>query len=158
MRATLAARKAGTIGTLAAAALLALAGAASAATPAKTVPPTTAELAAINVRALQSDLMIAALACDRQRQYDAAVTRHAEELARTSRILREMFEKSYGDAADAELDRYVTLLANWSSQRSMREGDAFCRMADSLFDAVLRLDGESLASFLARMGAAVPGR
>ena len=140
------------------AALLSLDAGAQTAGKAKTVPPTTMELAAINVRALQSDLMVAALACDRQRQYDAAVARHAEELARTSRVLREMFEKSYAEAADAELDRYVTLLANWSSQRSMREGDAFCRMADSLFDAVLRLDGETLAAFLLRMGIAAPGR
>lgn len=140
------------------AALLSLDAGAQTAGKAKTVPPTTMELAAINVRALQSDLMVAALACDRQRQYDAAVARHAEELARTSRVLREMFEKSYAEAADAELDRYVTLLANWSSQRSMREGDAFCRMADSLFDAVLRLDGETLSAFLLRMGIAAPGR
>ena len=140
------------------AALLSLDAGAQTAGKAKTVPPTTMELAAINVRALQSDLMVAALACDRQRQYDAAVARHAEELARTSRVLREMFERSYAEAADAELDRYVTLLANWSSQRSMREGDAFCRMADSLFDAVLRLDGETLAAFLLRMGIAAPGR
>ncbi|MBM3558940.1 MAG: hypothetical protein FJX53_03440 [Alphaproteobacteria bacterium] len=148
--------KAGLASLLTGAALLA--GSAVAATPAKTVPPTTAELAVINVRALQSDLMVAALACDRQLQYHTAVARHVEELARTSRILREMFERSYGDAADTELDRYVTLLANWSSQRGMREGDAFCRMADSLFDAVMRLDGESLAAFLARMGIGAPGR
>lgn len=148
----------GLAGMLMGALLLAPHAGAQTAGKAKTVPPTTLELAAINVRALQSDLMVAALACDRQRQYDAAVARHAEELARTSRVLRDMFEKSYAEAADAELDRYVTLLANWSSQRSMREGDAFCRMADSLFDAVLRLDGETLAAFLVRMGIAAPGR
>ena len=47
------------------AALLSLDAGAQTAGKAKTVPPTTMELAAINVRALQSDLMVAALACDR---------------------------------------------------------------------------------------------
>ena len=116
------------------------------------------EHSAIQVRALQSDLMVAALACDFHQRYNAVVTRYRAELVANGEVLRGMFDRVYGASADDELNRYITVLANWSSSRSVQQGDAFCASAADLYDAVLDLDGEDLAAFLARVTVNAGGR
>lgn len=86
------------------------------------------ERAAFDVRAVQSQLMVVALLCERQDDYNAFVQRHQPSLLRAYQDMTAHFRRLHG-AAEGELqrDRHVTELANAQSQEGTRHGPAFCR-------------------------------
>lgn len=87
-----------------------------------------AEKAAFDVRALQSQMMVVALVCERQDDYNAFVERHQRGLLAAYQQLTSHFRRLYGAAAgEVERDRYVTELANTQSQEQVRHGPSFCR-------------------------------
>ncbi len=83
---------------------------------------TPAERSALNVRLLQSDMMVAALSCQLRDDYNAMVRRFGPELARHGSDLRGLFARTYGSGGEAELNKYVTRLANESSARRIEAG------------------------------------
>ena len=100
-------------------------------------PKTASEVAAVNARLLQTEMMVAALTCDLRPQYNRAVRAFERELVHHGQVLRTMFKRSYGGGAQRQLDKYITRLANDASARSNRNRVAFCRTAASLFENVL---------------------
>jgi hypothetical protein len=110
---------------------------------------TAVEATAIHVRMLQSELMVAALACRESnpelamiQQYNAFVNRHGDWLVSHSRILQAHFQKHYGAQHRGHMDKFVTALANDASKRSMTE--KFCDGAAGLFREVINLDRRDL--------------
>ena len=87
----------------------ALASLAVAASPAAALEKLRAnERQAVQVRVLQSDMMVAALACDLKQQYGDAVRRFQPEFVTNAGHLRGYFNRAYGKRGEAELDRFVT--------------------------------------------------
>ena len=95
------------------------------------------EVAAVNARLLQTEMMVAALTCDLRSQYNTAVRAFEKDLVRHGKILRKIFRRDHGSSAQRRLDKYITQLANDASARSNIDRATYCRTATSLFSNVL---------------------
>ncbi len=100
-------------------------------------PKGASETAAINARLLQTEMMVAALACDLRPSYNKAIRTFKKELIGHGKVLRKIFRRSHGASAQRRLDKYITQLANDASARSNYDRRAYCRTAATLFDDVL---------------------
>jgi len=106
------------------------------------------EKVALDVRVLQSELMVAALSCGQQEAYNRFVQRHRTELSSSGRALKSYFHRRYGSSGKYKLNRFVTQLANQASERSMQQGRGrYCSFADRSFDELLGSRMHSLADF-----------
>lgn len=92
-----------------------------------------AERDALNARALQTDLMVAALACDRRPDYNAFVLEHRGALAAHGRTMRAYFKRHYGRDGERLMNRFVTRLANDASSASNTDRALYCRVTSALF-------------------------
>ena len=102
---------------------------------------------ALEMRVLQSELMVAALTCNQRPSYNAFVTAFKPYLKDQGRTLRAYFTKTYGTGAGPQrLNSLVTRLANVASQNSLTQPtSAFCAQAKRRFDAVLAATPQGLA-------------
>ncbi len=101
----------------------------------------------INIRHLQSQLMVAALSCNLRPQYNATMARFEVELIQHGQDLRHLFKRTYGKSSERELNRFVTAMANNASVSSLNSGAGFCRESGLLFAEILALPVSSLAVF-----------
>ncbi|TCI00949.1 hypothetical protein EJV46_00380 [Roseococcus sp. SYP-B2431] len=92
-----------------------------------------AEKTAFDIRALQSQLMVVALTCGQQDDYNTFVTRHQRELATAFRNVAGHFRRTAGSQHQRQLDQYITNLANGQSQVGISRGSFFCREQSGLF-------------------------
>ena len=93
------------------------------------------EEVALNARVLQTELMVAALACGEATRYNAFVTTFRREIAAQGSSLRRLFGRAYGSGGSRELNAFVTRLANDASIRSA--GRLYCTGAASLMTEAL---------------------
>ena len=108
-----------------------------------------AETSAVHVRMLQSELMVAALACRDSNpelrmidQYNGFIRRFNPQLASHSKVLQAHFQKDFGKDYQRWLDGFITALANDASKHSMVGG--YCEDASKLFVSVTGLPGTGL--------------
>lgn len=121
------------------------------AAPLLAAPPCAAGSArdALAARALQTDLMVAALVCGRRDDYNAFVRRHRQALAAHGGALRAWFAQAYGRAAgEREMNRFVTRLANEASGASNRDRALYCEVTGSLFDGLAGTDARVLENVI----------
>ncbi|RVT90684.1 hypothetical protein EOD42_23055 [Rhodovarius crocodyli] len=114
--------------------------AASLATPAFANGPTCAtpeERSALDIRALQSQLMVLALTCQQEEQYNRFVTQHRGTLGSVYNQVQRHFRRVYGGAGQRRLDEYITNTANGHSQVGISQGSLFCSNQAGLFPAAL---------------------
>ncbi len=95
------------------------------------------ETDAVNVRILQSEMMVAALACDMRQNYNSMISHFKQELVEHGRVLRRMFRRDHGGSAQKALDGFITQLANDASIRSSRARGEFCVNAGQVFTSLL---------------------
>ena len=95
------------------------------------------ESAALETRVLQTELMVAALTCDRTASYNAFVHKFQDELVFQGGNLRSFFRRTYTPGAEGRLNRFVTRLANEASNRSLDRGSTYCKVASLMFSAAL---------------------
>lgn len=107
-----------------------------------------ADRTAFEVRALQSQLMVAALTCARDEDYNAFVRKFQGELGGAYRSIQGHFRRTAGGGHQRALDGYITTLANEQSQDGIRQGSRFCQNVGPLFQAAL---AQSSTSSLAEM-------
>lgn len=100
-------------------------------------PRDSRETDAVNVRILQSEMMVAALTCNMRNRYNTVVVRYQGELVSHGRVLKKMFRRDHGQSAQKELDGFVTQLANDASIRSIRGRETFCVNANVMFTTIL---------------------
>jgi hypothetical protein len=110
----------------------------------------------MSVRALQTRLMVAALACNARDNYNEFVNRYRPHLAGHGRALRGYFERSFGRGAQRALDVYVTDLANRASQLSNADRGAFCAHSADSLTALLAAAKHDGAHVLAQMAGGLP--
>lgn len=92
------------------------------------------ELAALETRVLQTELMVGALTCGQSQQYNAFVREYKTDLVKYGRTIRSFFQRAYGGGGKRKLNTFVTKLANDSSQRSNAARQGYCVLAAQLFD------------------------
>lgn len=91
-----------------------------------------AQRAGFDLRALQSQLMVAALTCDKYGEYGQFMNRNAATLRDSISAIRTHYR---GNAT--AVDNYITNLANIHSQEGIRQGSHFCRDVGTLFQEAL---------------------
>lgn len=110
------------------------------------LPP--AERAAFDVRALQSKLMVVALACNQDAAYNNFVRRHQSDLAGAYRGVEGYFRRTAAGRHQRELDAFITQMANAHSQEQIRAGSQYCGMMAPLFPLAIAQPGvQALAAF-----------
>jgi hypothetical protein len=121
------------------------------ASPGAAQPLNAREQAALDVRYLQTELMVAALSCGRpefHQRYNTFVAKFGKSLKRHGSVMKSYFTREYGKQGTVQMDRYVTRLANEASLRSMQQV-SFCQDSGTLFERVTAIDTRSLESFSA---------
>ena len=122
----------------AAAAVVALSVAAGSADAASTAKKSTfcasdRDLAALNTRVLQTELMVAALSCGEKQRYNSFVTTHQGVLIDQGQALQALFKRAHGAQGANRMNAFVTKLANDASQQ-VRSRDDYCTFAIELFE------------------------
>lgn len=116
---------------------------AASSTPAAAAPycANAREHMALTARVLQTELVVAALACGQKAEYNAFVNRFKTVLVERGGNLKSYFRRSYGGAANRHLDALITDLANRASQRNNEHSGLFCAGAAKLFTALADVGG-----------------
>jgi hypothetical protein len=104
---------------------------------------------ALNTRALQTELMVAALSCGNRIHYNAFVIKYRGDLVKHGRSLQSFFQREHGAAGRKNLNTFITRLANEASQRSSITHAAFCANSSSLFNRLLSARPVTLEKLLA---------
>lgn len=91
------------------------------------------EQRAVDLRTVQSQLMVAAITCRREDDYNRFVQRFQPDLARAHNVLGQYFRRAHGAAGQRQFDAYITNLANAQSQSALRQGSHFCRNQEALW-------------------------
>ena len=104
---------------------------------------------AFMVRALQTELMVAALTCKIRPDYNTFVSRFKSSLVRNGKVLRSYYKLQFGVESEKHLNAYVTKLANKASQRTINARVDYCDQAKQLFAEVLVSEAGLLATIAA---------
>jgi hypothetical protein len=102
---------------------------------------------------LQSELMVAALACRDSNPelgmiagYNEFVRRLSGPLVRNSKLLQSHFKKAYGASGEHRFEAFETALANAASKQSMASA-TYCQNSAGLFQQVSVLQASDLEQF-----------
>jgi hypothetical protein len=95
------------------------------------------DLAALNARVLQTELMVAALSCDEKQRYNSFVTAYREVLRDRGQALQALFRRAHGTKANTRLNAFITKLANDASQEVRSKGNDYCVFAGELFNETI---------------------
>ncbi len=106
------------------------------------------EVTAIQVAAVQQELMVAALTCHDVVNFNAFQTSYGDELRRSDWRLRHMFRRLFGSRGDSQYHAFKTRLANNSSIRSIHDNAAYCKEAQLVFAAALTPKKPALSEFV----------
>lgn len=92
------------------------------------------EKQALDTRTIQSQLMVAALSCNLKPEYDAMIIKFNDELKNNAKHLKSYFGHTHPKNSDHEMNRFITFLANESSNVSLKVNSArFCNWARNIF-------------------------
>ncbi len=108
------------------------------------------DFAALSLRVLQSDLMVAGLRCRAHGKYASFVQKFGPEIRANGGTLKKFFANQYGGKkGTTQLDLMVTRLANDSSSRAGVDTHSYCREIGGMFDAALAVESRELKSYAA---------
>ncbi len=113
------------------------------------------ERSALQLRALQTELMVATLSCrsvtreDVIGHYNAFARKNAKSLSSSSQALVRYFDRRYGAQGRKEHDSFMTALANDYSRQSMNAAN-FCDASAVLLRDVARADDRALNALATR--------
>jgi len=102
-----------------------------------------ADRTAFDIEGLKSELMVTALACHQQEQYNAFMSRFQPTVAEEEHALNAYFKRSYGHSAQKAYDDYISNLANIQEQDGLKAGTAFCDNLANMFAEVMALHDPS---------------
>ncbi len=108
------------------------------------------DLAALDTRVVQTELMVAALSCAEAPRYNQFATSYQEVLSARGGDLRAFFQRTMGSRGITRMDALVTQLANDASKQSQMRADTYCQFAGDLFEKVLQSPPQSFSSVAAQ--------
>lgn len=91
---------------------------------------------AFNVEGLKSELMVTALSCKAQDQYNGFIKQFGPIVNEEEAKLKRHFRTTYGKGAQKAQDDYITQLANVQSSQGLKAGTIFCLQRMSMFDEI----------------------
>jgi len=94
--------------------------------------------AALRTAAMQQEMMVAALTCERINEYNRFVLNHQPELIGSDRALEAYFQRDDKARGTATYNKYKTELANAASLHSSQDPHGFCATADRAFAVALQ--------------------
>jgi hypothetical protein len=94
---------------------------------------------AFNIIGLKSSLMVGALSCGQQDQYDDFMRMYQPHILADQHVLDAYFRRIDGRVGQTREDAFVTLLANNQSVSGIAKGQTFCLDNKAEFDTVLGL-------------------
>lgn len=94
------------------------------------------DLAALNTRVLQTELMVAALSCGERQKYNDFVNTYQRVLTDRGVALQGLFKRVHGAQGATRMNAFITKLANDASQ-NVRTRDDYCVFASELFDEAM---------------------
>lgn len=97
------------------------------------------ERPAFDVEELKSQLMVTAIACKANSDYNAFINRYRSDIVDNEKLINTYFSRNFGRHGQKEHDEYITSLANVQSQQSMKQGTGFCGERMSMFQEVMAL-------------------
>ena len=125
--------------------LLGCAGIASAAPCAKAP-----DVTAFDIAGLKAKLMVTAITCNQQEQYNTFVVQFRKDLMVQEHNLHSYFVRIFGGRAQREHDDYITSLANTQSERGIQQGTFFCQQNVGMFTEVMAITkGTDLPAYAA---------
>lgn len=98
------------------------------------------EQAVFDLEALKSELMVLAVACHSDTQYNAFVRRFQTSLAANEHELTAYFQHTYGRRSQGEQDSYITTMANEQFNSGLKQGTDFCPRNMALFEEAMALE------------------
>ena len=109
-----------------------------------------AEKVAFDLARLKGELMVTAITCQVQDNYNSFVMRFRSDLLNEEKALNDYFNRTAGRRAQQAHDDYITTLANTQSEDGLQNGTQFCDSHVHLFNDVMALkDSKDLAAFAA---------
>lgn len=107
------------------------------------------EVTAIQVAAVQQELMVAALTCNEVTNFNAFQTGYGPELRASDATLHKMFKRIFGPRqGEAQFHAFKTRLANDSSIRSINDNQGYCHETAAVFASALAPAKPTLAVFV----------
>lgn len=116
------------------------------AAPPKPACVTGADETALQMRTVQTELMVSALSCQQTPNYNSFVTQNQKTLMAAHGQLQKFFSSRGGEKA---LNAFITKLANDASKRSIQNIAQFCQLTGYLYTAILDPKRGDLATFIA---------
>jgi hypothetical protein len=113
------------------------------------------DLVALQVSALQQQLMVAALVCDDVSLYNSFVLAYQKDLVASDEALQAFFDRFGSDQGTPAYHSFKTKMANIYSARSATDKKRFCTAARATFAPALKAEKMSLASFAMSQPSAV---
>ena len=104
---------------------------------------------AFDVDALKSELSVLAVACEDDSLYNAFIEHARTELVREDGVVNAWFKRTYGRAAQAKYDSYITLQANEQGLSGQHEGSDFCPRLKPVFAEAMAVPLASLPQYAA---------
>lgn len=98
------------------------------------------ERASLEMRVMQSELMVAALSCSSADRYNAFVTRYKNELVDHGKTMQSLFKRVHGGNAFNQINSFVTRMANEASLK-MIQNTHFCDETGEMFQVLLQGGG-----------------
>jgi len=105
------------------------------------------ELAPLQVRMLQTELMVAALTCNQRTDYNSFITHFQPQLSSQGKSLQSFFKQKYGAGSAKALNGFVTRIANESSRRGMLKRGQFCHNAADIHTNSKKIAPTDLPAF-----------
>jgi hypothetical protein len=105
------------------------------------------DLVALQIAALQQQLMVAALTCDDVSLYNRFVTTYQQELLTSDETLQAFFDRFGDQQGGSAYHSFKTKMANVYSGRSATDKKKFCAGARASFAPALKSEKVSLATF-----------
>lgn len=100
----------------------------------------TSEHDAFAIRALQSQMMVAALSCNQQSAYNQLMRKHTRRFTESGKLIKAYFQRNYGTGYEGRLNRFVTTLANNATQASMDyNSESYCDNMRSTFHDLISM-------------------
>ena len=87
---------------------------------------TAAERDAMVMRALQSQLMVAAVACNQTPAYNSFLTTYQSQFSSAGQQLRGYFNRTYSGSGEKQMNNFITALANAWSRVHMANMKQYC--------------------------------
>lgn len=105
---------------------------------------TTKEVQALNLKALESSLMVAALSCDQKIYYNNFAKKYNRELISNSKNIVSYFKRNYGKDYENNLNKFITRIANHASKFSMTSGHDYCQNTKEIFLELTKSNNEAI--------------